>query len=141
MKLNRAQLRVMITEALEKPTHDPTVIQKLNSLIAAAKQKDDAFRKTRDDIFHQPPKDDWAQIDMLIDSLGMNINPPKELSVHKVVDGQEGEILASYLTYDEAVAYGRGLAMVPVDGFNGRIVSEPVPAESGNLYYVYQDQY
>ena len=140
-KVESADQAALHPQNMFTPEQRKKMVNGLNELIAAAKKNDADFRATRDSVHQRPPEDEWNYIDGLLKDIGMDVNPPKELSVHKVVDGQEGEILASYLTYDEAVAYGRGLAMVPVDGFNGRIVSEPVPAESGNLYYVYQDQY
>ena len=138
MKVTRKQLRRLI----ESSINDASIVQKLNTLIADAKNMEEEFRATRDDVHKQPPKyieDTWTQIDELVLGMGMNANPPKELSVHRVVDADEGEILASYLTYDEAVAYGRGLAMVPVDGFEGEKVDVPIADNRGNLYFRHYD--
>jgi len=139
MRITKRKLRILI----ESLINDVSIVQKLNIAISDAKKAEEEFRATRDDVHKQPPEyieNTWGQIDELILGLGMNENPPKELSVHRVVDPEEGEILASYLTYDEAVAYGRGLGMVPTDE-SGRKVSTPFVDDRGNLYYVYPDSY
>ena len=145
MRITRRKLRRLIESAMCESNmfsseQRAAQVQGLNALIDDAKKVDAEFRATRDDVHQRPLQDQWDYIEVLLKDTGMNVNPPKELSIHRVVDAEEGEVLASYLTYDQAVAYGRGLAMVPADA-SGRKASTPVVDDRGNLYYVYQDHY
>ena len=139
MKIPRLKLRQLIENFILKEMNDNSgIVKNLNTLISDAKQKDEEFRINRQDVHQQPPKDDWVQIEMLVDSLGFNNNPPKELSIHSVVDAEEGEILADYLTYDQAVQFGHQQRLVPFDGFEG-YRSDLSRKKGRSLYFVYAD--
>ena len=141
MKITRKRLRKLIIESLGDTTNDMMlIIQNLNSLIFDAKNMEEEFRATRVDVHKQSPEhiqNTWEHIELLINSLGLDKQSPKEASIHYVVDAEEGEILASYLTYDQAVEFGLGLGMVPVDGFEGQQTN--VPGQEGRRLYFADD--
>ena len=140
-KVESADQEALYPQNMFTPEQRKKMVNGLNELIAAAKKNDADFRATRDSVHQRPPADEWNYIDGLLKDTGMDVNPPKELSVHRVVDGDEGEVLASYLTYDQAVEYGRKRRMIPVDRFDGNKADTPVVADDGTVYFIYSDQY
>ena len=98
MKITRKQLRKLISESMFTSEQSQQIIKNLNSLIFDAKNMEEEFRATRVDVHKQPPEhiqNTWEHIELLINSLGLDRQSPKEASIHYVVDAEEGEILAS----------------------------------------------
>ena len=101
MKLSRKQLRMIL---LREMNDNAAAIKNLNYLISVAKQQEKEARAASGEIYYDHPSDDWDYIEFLVSSLGFDVNPPKSLSIFSVVD-DDGEILKSYLTYDQAMKY------------------------------------
>jgi len=137
MRISRLKLRRLIENfVLREMNSDADIVNNLNTLIHDAKQREIEAREASEELYYDHPSDDYDQIEILVSSLGFNQNPPKELSIHYVVEAEDGEVLASYLTYDQAVEFGKRKRLIPVDGFGGKQVAIPVVADGRNIYFI-----